>query len=384
MSTNFRSACGSRLAAMCILEARPDRRGLVLVCFTAVFALSLLLRRSQTIPTHLPWAGRKHNGYLQSIRSYLRSIAGTHKMLEEGRCGFLSSVGIHDQPDNVLSGFEAHREFMRADWTLLHPTIIHEHIFQAVISKQLTRHLDELEDELRAEIPIALETHITPNGNEWHEVDGYKSWKKTILQVNTLITWAIEDAYEAKSAGASDKTSLDFLAARLSVMNFVSIDSTTITLGNVLFDILYHPWEAPTGSSPSKKPLLERLRDEARIACQTSTSTRRATDSVPMLDACLRESFRMGNFVSRTTVKMVTQAPGVEVPGVGFVKQGVKVGVPLWGIHHDGDIYDDPWRWRMSRWLKADGRSSSVPLFGGNASESGQQYLPFGYRRSAW
>nr|POE78518.1 putative cytochrome p450 [Quercus suber] len=201
---------------------------------------------------------------------------------------------------------------------------------------------------------------------------------------NTLITWAIQDAQESKSEGSPEKTSLDFLAARLSVMNFVSIDSTTITLGNVLFDILYNPWDGPMDSEPAQTTLLERLGDEANIACQTSTSARRATDNVPMLDACLRESFRMGNFVSRTTVKMVTKAPGLEVPGVGFVRKGVKVGVPLWGIHHDEKIYDDPWRWRMSRWLKEDGRSSSVPLFGGNASEAGQQYLPFGYRRSAW
>nr|POE78517.1 cytochrome p450 monooxygenase tenb [Quercus suber] len=177
----------------------------VLACCAAFWALLAILWRSKSIPSHLPWVGQEDDGYLRTIRSYLRSIAGTHELLEEGYNKFskeglpfvlpilftgaeimlppCSLNWIHDQPSNILSGFEAHREFMRADWTLLHPTIIHEHIFQTVISKQLTRHLDELEDELRAEIPIALGTHITPNGNDWHEVDGYKSWKKTILQV---------------------------------------------------------------------------------------------------------------------------------------------------------------------------------------------------------
>ena len=90
---------------------------------------------------------------------------------------------IVDQPEAVLSAFEAHREFMRADWILMDSSIIHEHIFKSAISKHMTRRLDKLEQVLATEIPVAVQTQIVPADDYWHEVDSYFCWKKAVLQV---------------------------------------------------------------------------------------------------------------------------------------------------------------------------------------------------------
>lgn len=215
-----------------------------------------------------------------------------------------------------------------------------------------------------------------------------------------LLTWAVQDAQETASiSGDSHKVSTAFLAKRISVMNFVSIDSTTITITNVLCDILCHPAEA-SASDPSTAqiPLIVRVRAEieaaqadmqarAGVATGGGDSNRsRATsylENLPLLEACLKESFRMGNFISRSALKMVVREQGVEVPGVGLVPKGVKVGVPLWGLHHDEKLYPEPYAWKMSRWLDDEARKRST-VWGGTMSEVGRTYHPFGYRKNSW
>lgn len=172
-------------------------------------------------------------------------------------------------------------------------------------------------------------------------------------------------------------------------MNFVSIDSTSITIENVLFDILCHSTDVPIANDfalPLNSGLLDYLRAEAQAAVlkHGEGQWKAIINDLPLLDACLKESFRLNNFISRANIRKVVDPQGLIVPEVGRIPAGANVGFSLWGAHHDERFYQTPWNWRMSRWLESSDKKS-VPVFGrGGADDSVGQYLPFGYRRHAW
>lgn len=182
------------------------------------------------------------------------------------------------------------------------------------------------------------------------------------------------------------KCSIEFLAQRLSVMNFVSTDSTTITLGNVLFDMLLAP------GSDGEEPLVKRAQREVATAYERYLATAAADpgaartfiESLPLLEASMKESFRLRNFICRGLVKTAT-ARSVEtaVPGVGHIPAGVKIGVPIWGIHHEESLYEDATTWRCERWLDGNGPRQQTPLTGGGSAEMVRAYMPFGFKRSS-
>ncbi|EKG16251.1 Cytochrome P450 [Macrophomina phaseolina MS6] len=202
---------------------------------------------------------------------------------------------------------------------------------------------------------------------------------------NDLLSWAAVDAVESVHTHP-EKSSVNFLAQRLSVMNFVSTDSTTITLGNMLFDMLL----APLASGQT--PLVQRVQAELEAAhshyLATANSDPAAAktfiDSLPLLDACLKESFRLRNFISRGLVKTATsRSHEVAVPGVGVVPAGVKIGIPVWGIHHDESRYEDARTWRCERWLDDNGPAQNTPVTGGGLAHTTRAYMPFGFKRTA-
>lgn len=202
---------------------------------------------------------------------------------------------------------------------------------------------------------------------------------------HNLLTWAAIDAVSSSPAHP-DKPTVDFLARRLSVMTFVSTDSTTITLGNVLFDILLSDADRNTN-------LLSRVQDELKRAYATYRAARSPAaakaflDALPLLDACLKESFRLRNFISRGLVKTATgRAAETPVPGgVGVVPAGVKVGIPIWGVHHDEALYGaDAGAWKAERWLeRGEDAMRATPVTGGGPAGMPRRYAPFGYKRFA-
>jgi hypothetical protein len=76
---------------------------------------------------------------------------------------------------------------MMADYTLLHPTLIKEHIFENVIKRQLTRDLDKLEPILTEEVVAALSAFDTAADGQVATADSYMSWKRIVLQVVSRI-----------------------------------------------------------------------------------------------------------------------------------------------------------------------------------------------------
>lgn len=96
-------------------------------------------------------------------------------------------LGVHDQADTKLSSFEAHREFMRADWTFLHPTIFQEHVFESAIKMKLTRQLDSMTDALAEEAGEALDALAERSSTGVISLSNHQQWKKIVLQTISRI-----------------------------------------------------------------------------------------------------------------------------------------------------------------------------------------------------
>ncbi|KAI1860428.1 hypothetical protein JX265_009827 [Neoarthrinium moseri] len=211
--------------------------------------------------------------------------------------------------------------------------------------------------------------------------------KEVGTQPNDLLTWACADAVQAAQSGNAAKFSLDFLTRRLSLMNFTSTHSTGLNLNSMLVDILFASKEH--GEKGLDGPtLMERVRieieDAYRIYCQTKDQNPNAgevfLESLPTMEACFKETLRLRGFVSRIAMKTTTaRGSQISVPTVGVVPRGIKIGVPVWGIHHDGEIYKNPFEWTADRWLD-NGPMQRMPVGGGGTHEMYRSYIPFGYK----
>ncbi|KAF3018972.1 hypothetical protein E8E14_012264 [Neopestalotiopsis sp. 37M] len=212
-----------------------------------------------------------------------------------------------------------------------------------------------------------------------------------VSQPNNLLTWSCADAVKAAQSGNAAKFSLDFLTRRLSLMNFTSTHSTGLNLNSMSLDLLFSAKEhAEQGlGGPS---LMDRVRTEVETAYQTYCQTRDQNphagqvflESLPTMEACFKETLRLRGFVSRIAMKTTTaRGSQISVPTVGVIPRGIKVGIPVWGLHHDEEVYENPFQWSAERWLD-NGPMQSMPVGGGGSHEMYRSYIPFGYKATVW
>ncbi|KAI0018214.1 cytochrome P450 [Xylariomycetidae sp. FL0641] len=151
---------------------------------------------------------------------------------------------------------------------------------------------------------------------------------------NDYITWALTHAL-AKPTVNPTELSPPLLAARFAVLCFAAIQSSVITLTNVLFDI---------AASPTSASLQAALRDEVLVAA-TPDWGKAALARLARVDSALRESLRLHGFVERGVVKMVVAPGGVALPcgggGGARLPPGAKVGVSAYSAHRDAANYGE-------------------------------------------
>lgn len=168
---------------------------------------------------------------------------------------------------------------------------------------------------------------------------------------NDYITWHIS---LAKSEGRTAELDPYKIAQRLMPLNFGSIHTTVLTGLNFFVDILSHDGE---------QNILEALREEVlevqqneqkqqqqqqhqaaatAAAAAAGLWTKAGLAKLHRLDSALRESMRVSAFTQTMVVRKVIATGGVtnEATGQHFTK-GTTLSCPLWGAHHDHDIYGD-------------------------------------------
>lgn len=160
---------------------------------------------------------------------------------------------------------------------------------------------------------------------------------------NDYVQWALRDAFKHDDPL---ETKPHMIAKRLTVLSFAAIQSSVITITNVLFDI---------ASAPDCVHIQQCLRDEVRdVTLQNHGRewTRANLSNMTHIDSALRESMRLWGFISRGVMKTVVAAGGIILPSGERLPRGSKVGVTAYAIHHDEDVYPKPFKYDAFRFSR--------------------------------
>jgi hypothetical protein len=91
------------------------------------------------------------------------------------------------QPDTVLCQNEVNRQFLQADYTMLHPKIIHDTIHADVLRKELTKQLGEFTGDVIDEVDFAFRRNWGESTKEWKEVTLYDTMLDVIGRVSNRL-----------------------------------------------------------------------------------------------------------------------------------------------------------------------------------------------------
>jgi len=115
-------------------------------------------------------------------------------------------------------------------------------------------------------------------------------------------------------------------------------DGVGVTLAALFFYLVRQP------------AVLARLTREVRAAFASPSDIQTPTlNSLAYLAACIDETMRLVPPKPSTVPREVCPG-GVEIDGRWF-PAGVTVGTPVYVLHHDKEIYPEPWAFRPERWI---------------------------------
>lgn len=197
-----------------------------------------------------------------------------------------------------------------------------------------------------------------------------------------FITYARESLpeYESKS---------DTIVGRMLTLNFAAIHTSTFTITNAVFDLV---------SAPPSAGYLDGIRDEAAcvLAEDGGVWTKAGLSRMVRVDSALRESLRLKGFLARGLVRKVMPKEGVTTQDGLHLRKGTDVGVAVYGVHVDEQVYNKPLEYdafrfsRVREEFEAGDKSghqdhNSEVLRHKNLSmvTTSEQFQPFGHGRHA-
>lgn len=77
------------------------------------------------------------------------------------------------QPDNVLDQNEVNRQFLQADYTMLHPKVVRDTVHAEVIRRELTKELGNFTTSIVEELHFAFKHNWGADAAQWKEVSVY-------------------------------------------------------------------------------------------------------------------------------------------------------------------------------------------------------------------
>jgi len=179
---------------------------------------------------------------------------------------------------------------------------------------------------------------------------------------NDMLMWLMK---EAKGV----ERSLEGLARRLLLVNFVSIETTSLSSTQVLYRLLMNP------------EYIEPLRQEIEGAVAEEGWTKAGIDKMHKLDSFLRETQRLHTLgivaLTRLVLRPFTFSNGVTIPA------GTLVATPSSAIHMDEEIYPKPEQFDGFRFSKSCEMDGGVTTTGRSAVSTSPDHLTFGFGRHA-
>lgn len=119
-------------------------------------------------------------------------------------------------------------------------------------------------------------------------------------------------------------------------------DTTSIVLTGTLY--LLTKW--PRAGMKLREELDQTLGDSEAIPAYDSVK------NLPYLRACVDEAMRMRPPL-RGGLPRVTPPEGMMIEGE-WIAGNTTVSVPTYSLHHDPDLFEDPWTYKPERWLAED------------------------------
>lgn len=91
------------------------------------------------------------------------------------------------QPDSVLDQNEVNRDFLQADFTMLHPKVVTDAVHAEVIRKVLTRRLGEFTGDVLEEVDFAFRKAWGVDTNNWKTVTAYDTMSEVITRISNRV-----------------------------------------------------------------------------------------------------------------------------------------------------------------------------------------------------
>jgi len=171
-------------------------------------------------------------------------------------------------------------------------------------------------------------------------------------EVETAVHWLTANATKDPSLDPKEQTPY-WLGLRLITLLFSAVDTTSLTSINVLLDIF--------SSQAGGESCIPQLREEAeKNARLFGTRWDRARlNAMPFHDSALRESMRVSGFAIKIIQRKVMAPEGIVLPNGMVLPRGTMVCVSAWGLHHDEEIYPNPFAFQPDRFMIGSPSSNS-------------------------
>jgi cytochrome P450 len=170
-----------------------------------------------------------------------------------------------------------------------------------------------------------------------------------------------DDTYQSRllAAGISKSET----TAQCKAVLFAGGDSTAVKLSTILFHLVQNP------------SIHERLKEEIKVLGSDP-----ATDpqTLPYLRAVVREGLRLG-MGNPARLTRVVPSEGLEVGGIR-VPAGTTVGLAAYTLHHNPELYPEPFAFRPERWLDVGKEPNGKVdvLSEGRKRDMERDLIPFG------
>lgn len=150
-----------------------------------------------------------------------------------------------------------------------------------------------------------------------------------------------EDTYQSRLLGAGISKQETILQC-MAVM-FAGTDSTAVKLVTIVFHLVQNPH------------IHLRLREEIRIL---GTDPNIDPQTLPFLRAVVREGLRLG-MANPARFSRIAPPWGFEVGGY-HIPGGTDVGCAPYVLHHNPQVYPEPFAFRPERWLDEEGKENAT------------------------
>jgi hypothetical protein len=140
-------------------------------------------RRPVNLPADILSSGFSLSQYSSKGQAcVLPTISDDHVLLPPSAVNW-----IINQPDHVLSVEEPHIESLQSDYTFSDPYIVRNPTHHMVISRDLTRQLGNLTEDIFDELATSIDEQLGSDSTQWKEVSVFETVMQVVARTSNRI-----------------------------------------------------------------------------------------------------------------------------------------------------------------------------------------------------